>query len=74
MLSREYNRIRLERYLAAHPSVDRRIVLASEASMEQFRHLFLERYGSVEAFFAQAGLNGGELRAIRRRLLDETPC
>ena len=74
VLSREYNRIRLERYLAAHPSVDRRIVLANEASMEQFLQLFLARYGSVEGFFAQAGLDAGELNAIRRRLLGAAPC
>ena len=68
-VSREYNRARLERWLAEHPGVDRRIVLADEASMERFLELFRERFGSIEAFFARSGLTGDHLAAIRRKLM-----
>ena len=68
-VSREYNRIRLERYLAEHPEVDRRTVLASEESMLRFIRLFLSRFGSVEAYFAQAGLTAEQLTRIRAKLL-----
>ena len=69
VLSREYNRIRLERYLSEHPEVDRRIVMASEASMERFIDMFLERYGTAEGFFARAGLLPAHLAGIREKLL-----
>ena len=69
-VSREYNRIRLEQYLTAHPEVDRRAVLANETSMQEFIRLFLNRFGSTEAFFAQAGLAAGHLARIRGKLLD----
>ncbi|MBR4501475.1 MAG: tyrosine-protein phosphatase [Clostridia bacterium] len=68
-LSREYNRIRLEKYLYDHPEVGRRIVLANEASMERFIALFLERYTSVGEFFSQSGLSSAHLAGIRRKLL-----
>lgn len=69
-VSREYNRERLARYLAEHPDVDRRVVLASEASMERFIRLFLDRYGSVEGYFARMKLTPEHLAAIRRKLLE----
>ena len=68
-LSREYNRIRLEKYLSEHPETDRRIVLASEIVMERFIALLHERYGSIEGFFIQAGLLPEHLAGIRRKLL-----
>ena len=70
VLSREYNRERLEAYLAAHPETDRRVVLASEGSMEGFLALFAERCGSVPACFESIGLTAAQLRALRGKLLD----
>ena len=70
-LSREYNRLRLEKFLAEHPEVDRKIVLANEASMEKFIDLFTERFGSMENYFRQAGLSPEHLAGIRRKLLRE---
>ena len=68
-VSREYNRLRLERFLADHPGIDRRIVLASESSMERFLDLFAERFGSVEAYFDRPCLTPAHLARIRRALL-----
>lgn len=69
-LSREYNRERLERYLAEHPGVDRRVVLADEACMERFLDLFSERFGGIGAFFAHSGLTAAHFGRIRALLLD----
>ncbi len=55
-VSREYNRERLARYLADHPEVDRRVVLANESSMEGFLTLIKERYGDAAGYFRTAGL------------------
>ena len=70
VLSREYNRIRLEIFLSEHPEVDRQIVLANEISMERFIRLFLDRFGTVGAFFEQAGLSPAHLTRIRAKLTD----
>ncbi len=67
-LSREYNRVRLEKYLSEHPETDRRTVTANEGSMEAFLSLFLDRFGSAEGFFDRAGL-ADCLEGIRRKLL-----
>lgn len=50
-LSRKYNKLRLEQYLAEHPETDRRIVTANEESMESFIEMFLEKYGSLPQYF-----------------------
>lgn len=72
-VSREYNRQRLERYLAEHPEVDRKIVLANETSMAQFLDLFFDRYGNVENYYLKAGLMPRHLAGIRRKLLESGP-
>jgi len=69
-VSREYNRLRLEQYLAEHPGIDRRIVLANEASMRRFLILFHDCYGSIEAYFEQSGLSSLHLARIRGKLLE----
>lgn len=68
-ISREYNRERLEAYLAAHPAVDRRTVTATKETMERFLTLFQEKYGGVPGYFSAVGLPGSCLDAIRRKLL-----
>ena len=69
-VSREYNRLLLEKYLSEHPEVDRQVVLANESSMERFIDLFLDRFGSVEAFFEQSDLSLEHLSRIRKKLLN----
>ena len=72
-VSREYNRERLERYLADHPEVDRKIVLANETSMAQFLDMFFDQYGNMESYYLKAGLTPGHLARIRRKLLESGP-
>lgn len=64
-VSREYNRERLARYLAEHPEVDRRVVLASEISMEVFLSMMTAQYGGAEGYFRAMGIpeTGTRLRA-----------
>lgn len=57
VVSREYNHKRLAAFLAAHPEVDRNIVLANEKSMNGFMYLFTERFGTVEGYFEAIGLS-----------------
>ncbi len=68
-VSRVYNRVRLEQYLAQHPEVDRRVVLANDIHMERFLALFAERFGGVGHYFEQNGLSPAVLDAIRKKLL-----
>ena len=69
VISREYNKKRLEAFLAAHPDVDREIVLANEKSMERFIDLFTGRFGSVEGYFEFIGLTAGHAEMIRNKLI-----
>jgi len=69
VISREYNKKRLEAFLAAHPEVDRNIVLANEKSMNGFMDLFTERFGSVEHYFEYIGLTAGHAEMIRNKLI-----
>lgn len=68
-VSREYNRERLEKYLAEHPEVKREVVLANEKSMERFLSMLLKRFGTVENYFSFLGLSGAHLEKIRHKLL-----
>ncbi|MDD7517719.1 tyrosine-protein phosphatase [Ruminococcus flavefaciens] len=69
VVSREYNHKRLEAFLAAHPEVDRNIVLANEKSMNGFIDLFTERFGTVENYFEAIGLSIDHIERIRSRLI-----
>ncbi|MBR5344545.1 MAG: tyrosine-protein phosphatase [Clostridia bacterium] len=69
VLSREYNKARIERYLAEHPEVNRRIVLANEISMERFLEMFDQEFGSVEGYFMKVGLAEEHVSAVRDKLL-----
>ena len=70
VLSRVYNKARLERYLAEHPEVDRRIVLANESSMERFLELFAGRFGDTDGYFRQMGLSDEQLQRIREKMMN----
>lgn len=69
VISREYNHKRLEAFLAAHPTVDRNIVLANEKSMNGFIDLFTKRFGTVENYFERIGLSIDHIERIRSRLI-----
>ena len=68
VISREYNHRNLEAFLAAHPKVDRNIVLANEKSMNRFIDLFTERFGTVEKYFEAIGLNAEYADKIRNKI------
>ncbi|MBQ5311603.1 MAG: tyrosine-protein phosphatase [Oscillospiraceae bacterium] len=57
VLSREYNRERLEAFLAEHPGIDRSIVLANEKSMDGFLDLLYKKYGSTDGYLDSLGLS-----------------
>ncbi|WP_295086572.1 tyrosine-protein phosphatase [Ruminococcus sp.] len=68
VISREYNHKRLETFLAAHPEVDRNIVLANEKSINGFIDLFKERFDSSERYFEYIGLSAENANMIRNKL------
>ena len=69
VISREYNHKRLEAFLAAHPEVDRNIVLANEKSMNGFIDLFEKRFGTAERYFEYIGLSAECADMIRKKLM-----
>ena len=68
-VSREYNKKRLEAFLAEHPEFDRSVIMAQEVSMERFLELFRERYVSAEDYLQGLGLDDKEIQAIRDKLI-----
>ncbi len=68
VVSREYNHKRLEAFLAAHPEVDRNIVLANENSMNGFIDMFTERFPMPEGYFRYLGLTAEHADMIRNKL------
>jgi len=69
VVSREYNHKRLEAFLAAHPEVDRDIVLANEKSMNRFIDMFTERFATVPNYFEALGLSSVHSEMIRSKLI-----
>lgn len=69
VISREYNHKRLDAFLAAHPEVDRNIVLANEKSMIGFIELFTERFGTAERYFESIGLSVEHADMIKNKLM-----
>lgn len=69
VVSREYNHKRLEAFLAAHPEVDRDIVLANEKSMNRFIDMFTERFATVPSYFEALGLSIVHSEMIRSKLI-----
>lgn len=67
-VSREYNKKRLEAFLAEHPEFDRSVIMAQEVSMERFLALFREKYGDAEYYLSALGLDDKEIQAIRDKL------
>ena len=71
-VSREYNMQLLENYLAAHPEIDRRAVLANECSMEDFIEMFIEKYGSAKGYIEKLGLSGDTYESLMKKLSCDT--
>lgn len=69
VVSREYNHKRLEAFLAAHPEVDRDIVLANEKSMNRFIDMFTERFATVPNYFEALGLSIVHSEMIRSKFI-----
>ncbi len=69
VISREYNKERLAAFLAAHPEVDKNIVLANEKSMKGFMKLFTDRFGTVDGYFEAIGLTAAHADMIRNKLI-----
>ena len=69
VVSREYNKEKLKAFLAAHPDVDKNIVLANEKSMNGFIDLFTERFGTVEGYFEAIGSSAEYADMIRNKLI-----
>lgn len=69
VLSREYNKEKLEAFLSAHPEIDRNIILANEKSMNGFIDLFTQRFGNADNYFEHIGLTGEHADMIRNRLV-----
>ena len=69
VISREYNRKRLEAFLAVHPEAKREVCLANEKSMNCFIDLFNERFGTVEGYFEAVGASAGYAEMIRNKLI-----
>lgn len=63
------NKKRLVAFLAAHPEVDRNIVLANEKIMNRFIDLFTERFGTVDGYFEAIGLTAAHADMIRNKLI-----
>lgn len=70
-LSREYNKVRLMKYLREHPEVDKNIVLANEVSMKSFIEMLMDEYGSLKGYFESRGVPGA-YNAVRNKLLPIT--
>ena len=68
VISREYNKKRLEEYLASHPEADREVVLANEKSMEKFLGLFREKFGTAENYLHTLGLSEQEIQILRDKM------
>ena len=69
VISREYNKERLAAFLAAHPEVDKNIVLANEKSMKGFMKLFTDCFDTVEGYFEAIGLTAAHADMIRNKLI-----
>ncbi|MGN0506802.1 MAG: GNAT family N-acetyltransferase [Lachnospiraceae bacterium] len=68
VVTREYGKERLELVHKNFPELDMNIVTPKEWYMEEFLHLFRERFGTTEAYFKELGLSNKEIERIREKL------
>ncbi len=67
-VTKEYNRIRLERIKVERPHINLNAVCPRPWYAEEFLRLFREAYGSTEDYFRRIGLNDDETKKIRMKL------
>jgi protein-tyrosine phosphatase len=68
-ISRELNKERLEAFLAAHPEIDREVVLANEKTMDRFLQMLREKHGSIEEYLLDMGLTEDEIQKLKNKLI-----
>ncbi|MCR5033186.1 MAG: tyrosine-protein phosphatase [Lachnospiraceae bacterium] len=68
MRTKEYNRERFALIHERYPDIDMNIVIPRESYMEDFMQLLEEKYGTVEQYFATAGISETEQQKIREKL------
>ena len=71
VISREFNKQRLEAFLKEHPEIDRDIVLANEKSMYGFLRMLREKHNSVEQYLLDIGITGDEIQRLKNILVRE---
>ena len=71
VISREFNKKRLEAYLKEHPEIDREIVLANEKSMRSFLELLRKKHNSVEQYLSDIGVTDSEIQRLKNKLVKE---
>lgn len=71
VISREFNRLRLEAFLKEHPEIDREIVLANEKSMHNFLEMLRGKHNSVEQYLLDIGITGDEIQRLKNKLVRE---
>ena len=69
VISREFNKQRLEAFLKEHPEIDRNIVLANEISMFGFLKLLREKHNSVEQYLLDIGITDDEMQSLKNKLV-----
>ena len=69
VISREFNKKRLEAFLKEHPEIDRKIVLANEKSMRSFLELLRKKHNSVEQYLSDIGVTDSEIQRLKNKLV-----
>lgn len=68
VLTKEYNRERLERVRLSYPDIDMRIVIPDRSYIICFSEMLLDEYGTVENYLAHAGLSYECIERLRNKL------
>lgn len=69
-ISREFNNVRLEKFLKDHPEIDREVVMANEKSMVGFLKMFRAKYISAEKYLLKLGLEDASVKKLKAKLTD----
>ena len=71
LLTKEYNRERLERFHKLFPETDMNIVTPCEGHMGNFLALFRAKYGGVREYLRSIGINDENAEKIKEKLVAE---
>jgi len=69
VISREYNKLRIEKLLAEHPEIKREVVIANEKTMISFLRLFRDKYISAKQYLHDLGLDDAAVMRIKDKLV-----